>query len=142
MSIYESRRNRALNDDPAWERIMLVGSNVRPDPPPGQSVQGGARLRKATPANYLLPASIDWLRSLPREMRPTALATKFARIVNLLAQQWNDDAACYAYFDTLLADRRGNRRGFPADVRSDIRMLQEYFVASRQKAARGMAIVA
>ena len=141
MSIYGSRRDRVLDNDPAWERIMLAGTAAQSDLSPTQPDQNGARLRKANPAEYLLPASVTWLKSLPPEVRPVALATKYARVVNLLAQQWNDQDACCAYFCTLLADRRGGRKGFPADVRADIRMLQEYYLYARQSAAAGLAIV-
>ena len=140
MSIYNTRRDRALDDDPAWERIMLTGTSASTHPAPVQSAKSGARMRKASPANYLLPTSIEWLRSLPRQVRPVALATKYARIVNLLAQQWNDHHACCSYFDALLADRRGDRRGFAADVLADIRMLQEYYFYARQAADRGQTL--
>ena len=92
-----------------------------------------AGLRKADPVNYLLPVSKRWLDSLPREVRPLSLATKYARIVNLLAQHWNDHDACATFFGHLLFDRRGNRQGFPVAVKSDIRLLQEYFLHSTTK---------
>ena len=66
-----------------------------------------------------MPLSVKWLKGLPREVRPLALATKYARIINLLAQHWNDHDACCAYLRTFLADRRGGRRGFRPEVRSD-----------------------
>lgn len=136
MSTYDSRRDRVLDNDPHWERLMLkvLSAPTKPrstqtvTPQPAEEV---ARLRKADPVNYLLPTSIKWLKSLPEDARPIALATRYARIVNVLAQQWNDPPACSAYFDALLVDRRGNRQGFPSVVQTDIRMLLEYFVRSR-----------
>jgi len=131
MLTYDSRGDRALADDPAWERIKSKDGSGRPHPPPVLPVQNGTRRRTASPVDYLLPASIDWLMSLPREVRAVALASKYPRIVNLIVQHWNNYDACCACFADLLADRRGNRRGFPADVHSDIRMLQEHYLRSR-----------
>ena len=96
-----------------------------------QPVEEVARLRKADPVNYLLPTSLKWLKSLPEDARPVALATRYARIANILAQQWNDPPACGAYFDSLLVDRRGNRQGFPPAVQADIRILLDYFIRSQ-----------
>src|SRR4030095_14255432 len=118
MSFYGSRRNRALDNDPRWEHLMLKAIRTLP---PSQSIQEDklqpaqdfAHLRKANPLNNLLPSSLIWLRSVPEQVRPVALATRYGRIVNVLAQHWNDPSACSAYFDDLLIDRRGNRQGFP-----------------------------
>ena len=43
-----------------------------------QPVEEVARLRKADPVNYLLPTSLKWLKSLPEDARPVALATNIA----------------------------------------------------------------
>jgi len=140
MSFYGSRRDRSLDDDPHWEQLMLKGIG-RPRPPESahvnepQPAPDVARLRKANPVNYLLPTSLNWLKSVPEEARPVALATRYARVVNSLAQQWNDRAACDAYLDALLVDRRGNRQGFPTVVQADIRILREYFLRSQQPRA-------
>lgn len=133
MPNYGLRRDRLLYDDPQWERLMqkAVSATRKPQPvhePTAQPVQDVAGLRKADPVNYLLPASNRWLVSLPREVQPQALATQYPRIVNLLAQHWDDRQACAAFFGHLLLDHRGNRQGFPVAVKSDIRMLQEYFL--------------
>ena len=37
----------------------------------------------------------------------------YGRIANLIASSWDDRDATYRYFDELLQDRRGNRKGFP-----------------------------
>ena len=137
MSLYGSRHDRSLDNDPHWERLMLKGVGVPRPPQPAQvnepqPAQDVTRLRKADPANRLLPVSLRWLSSVPDKARPQALATRYARIVNLLAQHWNDPDACAAYFDALLVDHRGNRQGFPAVVQADIRILQEYFQHSQQ----------
>ena len=136
MATYGSRRDRDLDNDPHWERLMLKMLSGPTKPRSAQVVspkpaEEFARLRRADPVNYLLPTSLKWLRSLPEEARPVALATRYARIVNTLAQQWNDHPACSAYFAALLVDRRGNRQGFPPAVQADIRILLEYFLRSQ-----------
>jgi hypothetical protein len=133
MPIYGLRRDRLLDDDPQWERLMQKAVSATREPQPvhdttPQPVQDVADLRKANPVDYLLPASNRWLKSLPPEVQPLALATEYPRIVNLLAQHWDDREACVAFFSHLLLDHRGKRQGFPVAVKSDIRMLQEYFL--------------
>lgn len=99
------------------------------------------RLRKTRPVDYLLPASLRWFKSLPQQVRPVALARRYARIANLVAQQWNDYSACRGYFDELLNDRRGNRQGFPPDVERDLRNLLDYYVRLRLTADGGPALM-
>ena len=89
--------------------------------------QDWSQVRRAYPADYLLPISETWLKALPREVVPIALIAHFPRIVNLIAMQWDDRGACAAYFEELLADRRGSRRGFPQDVQRDLSRLRNYW---------------
>ena len=86
-------------------------------------------MRKAAPANYLLPTTVKWLRELPVEVAPAELAVEFPRILNLVAHQWRDRRFCPNYLDDLLVDRRGGRRGFPAAVYSEIQALRNYWYA-------------
>jgi hypothetical protein len=129
MSIYHTRKKPAPDAEPQpggpgarkrYAALEIVETSDLPAP-------YLARLRKATPVEYVLPASRAWLEGLPAQVRPVALATKYARIVNLLAQQWGDFNACDAYFDELLKGRRGKRAGFPADVHREIRTLRDHF---------------
>ena len=129
MSIYQSRVRRSVNDDGVSRRVVR-GGMPRPAclPPAGQdTAQDWSRLRKATPVNYMLPMSFQWLRSLPKDVRPMALVTQYPRIANLLALQWSKPVACRAYFDELLVDHRGNRKGFPPDVRRNLQTLRDYY---------------
>jgi hypothetical protein len=71
-------------------------------------------LRKAAPADKPLPATLTWVANLPAHVRPTTLLRDFARIANLIATTWGDSK------ESLLADKRGNRRGFPADVLKEL----------------------
>jgi hypothetical protein len=84
-------------------------------------------VRKAKPADYLLPQSEKWFDALPQEVAPCALASQFPRIVNLIVAQWDDHRGAPQLFEDLLGDRRGGRAGFPPAVRRDLLRLQEFW---------------
>jgi hypothetical protein len=84
------------------------------------------RQRKASPIEYLLPATQKWLDALPHRVQPHALCELYPRIANLIAAMWDDREGLRAYFDELLVDRRGGRRGFPHDVARDLRVVRDY----------------
>jgi hypothetical protein len=83
--------------------------------------------RKAQPANFLFPQSRKWLEALPPEVAPSALATEYPRIVNIIVSQWSDPLGVPELFEELLGDRRGGRAGFPPAVRRDLLNLQEFW---------------
>lgn|GEM_PF-1278706 len=88
-------------------------------------------VRKARPADYLLPLSEKWFDALPSEVAPCALASQYPRIVNLIAAQWNDHQITPELFEELLGDRRGGRAGFPPAVRRDLLSLQEFWYSGK-----------
>ena len=45
----------------------------------------------------------------------------------MLALFWNNAAECRAYFDELLIDHRGKRKGFPEDVHRDLMTLRGHY---------------
>jgi hypothetical protein len=94
------------------------------------AVQRGDPRRRANPANFLLPGGIHWFASLPNGLRPVALAERYPRIINQLAQSWRSPSACRAKFEDLLSDRRGNRRGFSQDIRHELIRLQDHYLAT------------
>jgi hypothetical protein len=83
-------------------------------------------MRKATPINRPFPQTLSWCASLPADIRPNALVRRYARIANLIAVSWGDRKWFRAYIESLLTDSRGNRRGFPPDVLSNLVALQRY----------------
>jgi len=104
--------------------------NTNADPASGavtedESIWAGRR--KAQPVEVLLPATQRWLDSLPREIRPRALAQRFPRLANLFAINWGNPNDCVDFISSLLVDRRGGRRGFPGDVLQDIHNLRVYY---------------
>lgn len=137
MSIYRARYKRS------WDGNVVQSRPSHPAPVapgyPTPAAQGGRdweKLRKTRPADYLLPHSMAWFKSLPPDVRPVVLVEKYARIANLIARHWNDSAACTAYFDELLHDRRGGRKGFPSDVYQELRSLHDFYVRAQLKAGR------
>ena len=84
------------------------------------------RRRKASPVARLLPSTQKWLDALPHRVRPHSLCESYPRIANLIAAMWGDAKGLKAYFEELLIDRRGNRRGFTPEVANDLRALQLY----------------
>ena len=87
------------------------------------------RRRKASPVARLLPATQKWLDALPRRVQPHSLCESYPRIANLIAAMWGDAEGLKGYFEELLIDRRGNRRGFTPEVANDVRALRLYRAA-------------
>ena len=86
-----------------------------------------AHLRKAAPADRPLKVTLTWLERLPSEVQPNALMQRFARVANLIAASWSDPKAFATYMDSLLDDKRGDRRGFPPEVQAELIVLKEYY---------------
>lgn len=63
---------------------------------------------------------IDWMLSLPVEVRPKALCEHFPRIANHLAERWADLPNTRLALMRLLADERGGRKGFSLQVEQEI----------------------
>jgi hypothetical protein len=91
--------------------------------------------RKASPVAFLLPSTRKWLHTLPRRVQPHALCELYPRVANLVAAMWGEPENLKAYFDELLVDRRGGRRGFPPGVAGDLRTLRAYHTESMRPAA-------
>lgn len=77
--------------------------------------------RKPTPADRALTgAGIDWMLSLPAEARPSVLCEQFPRIANHLAERWHDLPGTRMDLMRLLADERGQRKGFSLQIQQEI----------------------
>jgi len=142
MSIYHARRKQP-GAAKQVEPIATANDSLEFSAPGADQAeaQNMAWMRKARPVEYMLPATRRWLEALPPGIRPLTLAQQYARIANLLAQQWNDDKACRAYFDDLLTGRRGKRRGFPANVRRELWTLRAHYQRIRVTVDGPLAIV-
>jgi len=126
MSIYD--RRKTFLDFEQVDRRRAPRPAKEPAPvAPAQQEEDWSLHRRSQPAEHLLAMGERWLDTLPIEITPAALVTQFPRIVNLLALQWGDRRRCPAYFDELLTDRRGGRRGFPPQVQQELVALREYW---------------
>jgi hypothetical protein len=117
MSIYRDN-NRGYRDVHTFERIEETAAQTLKTNTLSEEQYG--HLRKAAPVNTPLPRTLTWAADLPPEVKPTALMDKYPRIANVLAQTWGDPKEFGAYMESLLTDKRGNRKGFPADVLRDL----------------------
>jgi hypothetical protein len=87
------------------------------------------RRRRPLPTDRALQGStIDWLLKLPLSLRPRELCDRYPRAANALAAAWHGHERA-AVLEELLTDRRGRRRGFPPEVRSELEALR-YAVAN------------
>jgi len=87
------------------------------------------RRRKPLPTDRALQgATIDWLLKLPASLQPRELCDRYPRAANAVAAAWSG-AERAAVLDDLLSDRRGRRRGFPPEIRSELEALR-YAVAN------------
>ena len=85
------------------------------------------RLKRSPPNprdKTLSKIAIAWLDGLPASLRPIALSEQYPRIANRLAICWGDPKLTALVLQELLADRRGNRRGYPAEVHRELVALQ------------------
>jgi hypothetical protein len=70
---------------------------------------------------------LNWLRSLPPANCPRETAAMFPRIINRLSRYWDSPAMAETVFDELLVDRRRGRKGFPAKIQAELRVLYGYY---------------
>ena len=69
-----------------------------------------------------------WLRELPENVVPIALASRFPRIVNRLSRFWDSPKMIRQCFQELLVHRRSGRQGFPEEVLRELFELEQYYV--------------
>ena len=132
MSIYtgSTRGNwKDLND------VVQTVPRAQPatQPRPESANTDWTSVRKARPADYLLPLTEKWFDAFPPERAPCALASQYPRICNLIAVHWNDLRGAPELFEDLLTDRRGGRAGFPPAVRRDLVGVQEHWYSGQLK---------
>ena len=65
--------------------------------------------------------------SIGDEARPRELATAFPRIVNRMAELWRIPEEMNRYFEQLLTDKRGGRKGFPLGIVMELTLLKDYY---------------
>lgn len=96
--------------------------------PPGGGEAWHPDRQPADPeADTLQDRTFKWIATLPIALRPMATGALYPRIVNRISDLWPNCEFTRLYFQSLLVDRRKGRRGFPADVRTELEALQHYY---------------
>lgn len=68
------------------------------------------------------PTIAEYFQNLKEDLYPQALEGKYSRVFNKIMAMWGTEAL-EAYFADLIVDKRGGRKGFPAEVAADIILL-------------------
>lgn len=80
-----------------------------------------AQRRAPSPTDRALTGKgIDWLLGLPAHARPKALCEQYPRIANHLAEHWGNLRDTQLALMHLLADERGQRKGFSLQIEQEI----------------------
>ena len=109
-----SDARRALDEPPAG---LEVARKLRPS-------AWDSKRRPPLPTDHAMGGrAVDWILSLPSDIRPLHLADKVPRIANELAEHWPDADRAAAFVNDLLVDRRGGRRGFPPEIKRELVVL-------------------
>jgi hypothetical protein len=111
---------------PADVQEQDVVGNLSPSAERRAATAQPGYVRRAEPVASLLPRTQQWIASLPVQFRPVLLAAQFARVANHLCAAWNEPVSCRRYLQSLLIDRRGNRKGFPHGVLRELLALRSY----------------
>jgi hypothetical protein len=86
--------------------------------------------RRSTPEKDSLElnaAAQALLASIEESARPKELAAAFPRIVNLMASLWAAPRKMNRYFEQLLTDTRGTRKGFSLGILMELTTLKDYY---------------
>ncbi len=67
------------------------------------------------------------LRRLDPSVLPIHLACRFPHVMNNIARPWDRPAHLDRYFDDLIIDKRGNRKGFPFAVAVELAVLKNHY---------------
>ena len=78
------------------------------------------------------------LASIEESARPKELAAVFPRIVNRMAKLWKMPREVDRYFEGLLTDTRGKRKGFPLKILMELSTLNDYYKTKMFPARRDL----
>jgi hypothetical protein len=139
MTSYRNSHRYPPSDAQIAQPIRERWAARRATSPISVGVEEHQHLRKATPTNVPLRRTLEWLKSLPPDVQPFAVVRRYARVANLIAATWEDSKAFHAYMESLLTDKRGNRKGFPPDVLAELLALQRHYDARGHDIPSGTA---
>jgi len=86
----------------------------------------GTTTRRRAGPEQLYPQTIEWVRGLPREMRPLHIVKYFPHVANKLYLTWNSPQHFERCMREFMLDSRGGRQGFPPAVASELASLFEH----------------
>jgi len=104
---------------------MVPGSDNKP--PSAQVDYSKQRRAPGKDSLELNAAAQALLASIEEPARPEELATAFPRIVNQMAALWSAPRKMNRYFEQLLTDKRGARKGFPLGILMELTTLKDYY---------------
>ncbi|HEY2929045.1 hypothetical protein [Piscinibacter sp.] len=82
------------------------------------------RRRKPVPSDRALTGvALDWLIHLPPAVRPRNLSERYPRVVNAIAERWDNVERSLVMLEDLIVDHRGGRKGFTPEVDAELRAL-------------------
>ena len=110
-----------------FKKISIADARREIDGEPKQSVERLRYPRAPQDKDVLLNTTLTWMARLPKDLRPMVLGRCFPRIANRIAESWRFVARCEEYLDTLVVDRRGNRKGFPPEVAQELTNLRGFY---------------
>jgi len=114
----------AMQESPAQGSIAYVRAE---DP--------AARRQAPSPHDATLNRSAAaWMAELPEHLVPRELAHRYPRIVNRLSRFWDSPRMLDTYFQELLIDQRGRRKGFPTKILIELRALAAHHRALHEPA--------
>jgi len=80
---------------------------------------------------HLLAHTQNWLRAMPRGVRPVRLQVEFPRIVNELSRIWSRTGALARYFEALEFSPRTERTGFPPVIKEELLAMHLFSLGNR-----------
>lgn len=108
-------------------RFHIAVEHAKQSSPPPDNALGAARRAPEKPEDRTLSlTALAWFDSLPQGVRPHNLAQRYPRICNRIVDRWQYPDLMIRFFDNLLTDRRGGRRGFPMTIAIEIAGLKEH----------------
>ena len=104
---------------------MVTNSDNKP--PSAQVDDSKRRSAPETDSVELNVAARALLASIEESARPKELAAAFPRIVNRMASLWRTPRQLNRYFEQLLTDSRGDRKGLSLGILTELATLKDYY---------------
>ena len=112
---------------PAAGNQTVAAMDANPLAPQDNDSAAHTARRAVLAYDPLQERTFKWLATLPAEIRPMATARQYPRIANRIGELWGNCEYSRLYMQGLLKDRRTGRRGFPAEIKAELAVLQTYY---------------